>query len=190
MEEIWKDIPNYVGHYQVSSLGRVKSLPRVIVKSKGGKVYLAEKYLRFNLVNHYYSVMLYNKEKNIIPKLIRVHRFVAEAFVENPENKPYINHKNLDKLDNRATNLEFCTPKENTNHAKENGRLVVTNGEINGMSKLKASDVVKIKEMLRDGYMQKEIALIFNVCQNCISRIKTGKRWGYLNDIKNVSAVY
>ena len=93
--EIWKDIPNLKG-YQVSNIGRIKSL-----KFKN------EKILKY-FVNEigYPTINLYEGTKR---KQYRVHRLVAQAFIDNPNNYPCINHKNEIKTDNRVENLEWCT---------------------------------------------------------------------------------
>lgn len=100
MAEIWKDIPDYKGLYQVSNMGRIKSF-------KSGK----EKVLKPQLGNHKYMVVgLYNKGK-ISTKTI--HRIVAEVFIPNPNNKPQIDHINAIRSDNRAENLRWSTVLEN-----------------------------------------------------------------------------
>lgn len=106
-KEIWKDIKGYEGLYQISSYGNVRSLPRQ--KTKGGLLSKAK-----NGRNGYYFVNLY---ANGIGKRYFVHKLVAQAFIPNPKNKPQINHKNGNKLDNYATNLEWVTCKENIEHA-------------------------------------------------------------------------
>ena len=95
MKEIWKDIKNYEGHYQVSNLSRVKSI-------KFGK----EIILKQNIRGGYYYVRLY---KNGIVKNYFVHRLVAEAFIPNPNNYPCVNHKDENKLNNIIENLEWCS---------------------------------------------------------------------------------
>lgn len=99
MEEIWKDIEGYEGLYQVSNLGKVKSLNY----NKTAKSELLK--LRKN-TNGYTRVVLYKNRK---AKDYQVHRLVAEAFIPNPNNYPIINHKDENKTNNRVDNLEWCT---------------------------------------------------------------------------------
>ena len=94
-EEVWKDVVGYEGRYMVSNIGRVKSL----LHGKG-------KLLRLLNSNKYYFVRL---RKDGASKCLYVHRLVAEAFIDNPNHYPVVNHINWDKLDNRVENLEWCT---------------------------------------------------------------------------------
>lgn len=107
MLEIWKDIEGYENKYQVSSLGRIRSLnyhstgkPQLISLTPDGVGYLR------------LALWRGNKES---PR--RVHRLVAHAFIPNPSSKPEVNHKNGIKADNRVENLEWCTRQENMTHA-------------------------------------------------------------------------
>lgn len=102
-KEEWKDIPGYENTYQVSNLGRVRSLKyRKTNKTKILKIsFFRTGYARVNL----------QKDKQSVSKL--VHRLVAEAFIPNPDNKPEVNHINGDKSDNNIKNLEWMTSSEN-----------------------------------------------------------------------------
>ena len=102
MEEIWKDKKDYEGHYQVSNLGRVKSI-------KFGKEIILKQHIR----GGYYSVVL---SKNGILKIFKVHRLVAEVFLPNPNNYKEVNHKDENKANNVVTNLEWCDRKYNQNY--------------------------------------------------------------------------
>lgn len=114
--EIWKDVAGYEGLYQVSSEGRVKSLERT--DSWGRTV--KERILKTNVVGGgYLSVVLYAGGKT---RMFFVHRLVCQAFHENPDNKPQVNHINEIKTDNRACNLEWCTCKQNINHGTAKDR--------------------------------------------------------------------
>ena len=112
-KEIWRDIEGYEGLYQVSDQGRVKSL--------GHKLRKSERILK-PVVRHdgYQVVGLYTGGK---PKTLKVHRLVCQAFHENPENKPQVNHLNEIKTDNRASNLEWATARENSNFGTRTERL-------------------------------------------------------------------
>lgn len=113
-DEIWKDIVGYEDIYEVSSLGRVKSLPKQRGTAFVGSFLLSPK----NNRDGYLCVSL-NKNKN--KKHVMVHRLVAQAFHINPENKKTVNHIDCNKKNNNASNLEWNTHKENVNHAWGNG---------------------------------------------------------------------
>ena len=159
-KEIWKDVPNYEGLYQVSNLGRVKSLNY----SRGSK----EKMLKPKPNgNGYYYISLY---KNRTPKNKYIHRLVTLAFYG--ESKLTVNHKNGIKSDNRLDNLEYRTQSENNQHAYDTG--LKARGESHVQSKLTDAEARKIKYE-HHGMTQKDIAKIYGIAQALVSRIRSGK---------------
>lgn len=120
MEEIWKDIENYEG-YQVSNLGRIRSVDRFIERQNKFKVRLNGKLLKQGLCkNGYYIVNLWKNNKS---ETLYVHRLVATAFVPNPENLPFVNHKDETKINNDYRNLEWCTMDYNFNYGTARKRM-------------------------------------------------------------------
>lgn len=117
MKEIWKDIEGYEGLYQVSNLGRIKSLKR---KDSLGRT-IQEKILKLSKTSWgYFRITLKkeNKRKNFL-----VHRLVAKTFIPNPNNYLEVNHKDEDKLNNEIENLEWCDRNYNANYGTIKERL-------------------------------------------------------------------
>jgi hypothetical protein len=125
-KEIWKDIPNYEEQYQVSNLGRVKSKERIVLRNNKHKIHLKEKIL-YQGERSGYKVVFFIK--NGIKKSFQIHRLVADAFIPNPENKPQVNHIDGNKVNNKITNLEWVTAKENINHAYKIGLSKIHNNK-------------------------------------------------------------
>lgn len=124
MEEVWKDIKDYEGYYQVSNLGRVRSLDRVISRN-GKNTLLKGQLLTIRLAKCGY--LYCGLSKNGKHTLFRVHRLVAEAFIPNPNNLPQVNHKSEDKADNSVDNLEWCDAKYNCNYGERTKKCAAHN---------------------------------------------------------------
>ncbi len=122
---------------------------------------------------HYMAFREDGKQKNYY-----IHRLVAETFIDNPDNKPFVNHINGDKGDNTVFNLEWVTTAENNQHARETGLLVTPKGEDSRLSLLTNEQVIEIKRQLAEGKKQRDIAAEFGVHFTLISHIKAGRKWG------------
>ncbi len=124
-QEVFKDVSGYEGSYQVSNLGRVKSLERTRLTNKGGSTKVNERILYSNTDSNGYEYVSLSKGGTM--KSLKVHRLVGLCFIPNPENKPQINHKNGIKSDNNYHNLEWCTCRENAIHAFQLGLRLPNN---------------------------------------------------------------
>lgn len=166
-KEIWLPIKEYENLYEISNLGRIKSLIK-----KGSSIEKIKKN-GFDVNTGYINVQL---RKNNIPLTKRVHRMVAIAFIPNPLNKPCVNHKDGDKKNCKVSNLEWMTYSENTLHSFKNGLQKKIFGNKNYITKLKDSDVIEIRDLIKKQISNKEIALLYKVNPSQISRIKNNKR--------------
>ena len=118
---IWQEIRGYEGLYRVSNLGRVKSENRVAMRGNGAPQTFSEKIIaQRDNPNGYHRVMLWKDGKQ---EYRLVHRLVAEAFVQNVDNKPAADHIDFDRHDNRAENSRWCTQAENLGRPRESGRI-------------------------------------------------------------------
>jgi hypothetical protein len=142
MEEIWKTIPGYEGYYQVSSMGRVRSMPRY-VKCRAGKERLAKGRIRKTVPygnGGYLSVTLsVGNNFSTHP----VHRLVAMTFLPAIPGKTAVNHKDGHKLNNRVENLEWCTFAENTKHGYDMG-LIKTPPTRSGKQHFRSKPVIQM----------------------------------------------
>lgn len=167
--ELWKDIEGYEGLYQISNHGRVKSLnynhtccEQILVPVKHHTNYL--------------TISLY---KNGVKQLKLIHRLVANAFIENPNNYSCVNHKDENKLNNDVENLEWCTHKYNSNYGTRNkrisekGRIMVNQYTLDGVLIKTWNSLTEISKTLH--------IPIGNICECCKGVYKTthGYIWKY-----------
>lgn len=115
------------------------------------------------------------------------HRLIAEAFIPNPENKPVVNHKNGNKVDNRVVNLEWTTHKENVLHAMSTGLRQTE--VINEYRPIEDSVAVEICKMLEQGSRNKDICNMFNLRQSVVSDIKAGRSYKDISKDFNFSKI-
>lgn len=167
--EIWKDLNAF---YEVSDLGQVRSKSRFVRSTWGGSYLKDGRVLRqTDNGNGYLQVSLCYDG---VTKMERVHRLVALVFVENPLGLPKVNHKDNNRRNNAAINLEWCTQSENIKHAQMQGRMQHQGGVL---AKLDYGTVYEIKRKMVLGATNKELSKAFNVHPGTINCIRTGRNW-------------
>lgn len=164
--EIWKDIPNYEGLYQISNLGNVKSLYRITNNNH----IIHEKILKPQDNNNGYLVVNLYKNNKMKAKLI--HRLVAKTFIDNPNNYNYINHIDKNKSNNTVNNLEWCTQSYNVIYSK--GRKVNQYDKNNNFIKTWNS-IADVKRLLNI-----DSSSIIRCCKG-IKKSAGGFKWEYNN---------
>lgn len=169
-KEIWKNIKNYKGLYQISNYGKVKSL----IKHNGTN----ERILKLGKRSGYFQVMLCKKQNK---KTYYTHRLVLETFIGLCPLNMEACHGDGNKENNFIKNLRWGTHRENSDDQIRHGTTL--RGLKNPSIKLNELQVRIIKRLLSDNYLtQQEIAKIFGVSPSLISHIKTKRLWEYLTD--------
>lgn len=168
-KEYWKDIDGYEGIYQVSNLGRVRSLNRYIDNRGTQQLIKGKIYIGNNNGNGYLYINLCKSGK-ITRKA--THRLVAEAFIDNPNNLPQVNHKDENKQNNCVDNLEWCDAKFNANYGTRNKRMK------NNIIKKYSKKVIQYDldgNFIREFNSIEDTAKHFNVTSQSINRCCKGK---------------
>jgi len=189
--EVWKNVVGYEGLYQVSNKGRVYSFGVDFIKDNKKRHFVKSGILKATPTHDgYLRVRLYKYKKG---KDLRIHRIVADAFVENddPKNKIIVNHINGDKSDNNAENLEWCTYTENAIHAFKTGLRKSPNANANGNSqgeKVHNSILTdeKVRYIRRNAktnggtYTNSQLSEKLNVCTTTIWQVINKKTWKHV----------
>ena len=190
IEEIWKPVVGYEGIYEVSSLGRVKSCERTIIRSNGREINFPDKIMKPSINHKGYEII--DLRENGKRSGGFVHRLVGEAFIENPYNKKQINHKNGIKTDNRVENLEWVTNQENMRHAYKSG---IRNNDLIAKSNRKKVDqltleghLIKTFDSIEDAIKSTDVNNISAVCRGVRNKAG-GFKWRYSTEFGGGSDV-
>lgn len=162
-----KKVINNVKFYEIDSFGNVYG-PRGLLKS-------------FVSNTGYQRVCLYTEDG---PKKFSVHRLVAEAFLPNPKNKPYINHKDGNKLNNKVDNLEWSTASENMIHARDMGLTDVGIEKYNNV--YSEEQIHTVCSMMEEGYRNCDICLLTDIPKSTVSQIRNGVVWLHISREYNI----
>lgn len=163
MFEIWKIIEEFP-KYEVSSLGKVRGLVR-------------GRNLTPTVNDGYLAVKLYG----CCIKTIKVHRLVAKAFLENPDDLLEVNHKDGNKHNNCVPNLEWINHRDNIIHAYKMGLIPLLKGELNGMSKLTESQVLEIRnKYIPRKYSCRKLASEYGISATKVCQIINNKAWSHI----------
>lgn len=165
-KEIWKPVVGFEGAYEVSSLGKLKRIADACGTHTG-------RIVRCSVVRRGYIRTALSYKSKITWQF--VHRIVAMAFIPNPENKPCVNHIDCCPSNNKVSNLEWVTYRENTTHAQENNRIIV--GEQCTFTKLKSSDILLIRS---SSLSVEELAEKFGVHPQTIKKVISKKTWKHI----------
>lgn len=178
---MWKDVVGYEDLYSVNELGQIKRKHRIWIREEdGAKITINEMIMKTRVLRGYETIGL---TKDHIQLTKPVHRIIAKAFIPNPENKPEINHKDGNKLNNSIENLEWVTESENTLHAFRLGlRKTTDGGTSKSVAKLNPNtkEILEIYPSLREldrttSFLRKEVSL---ACRN--GRLYKGYCWKFI----------
>lgn len=172
---VWKDIPGYVGKYQINKGGRIRTLSRLDAAGH----YIKGLNFKFSTLPDGYKIATLSNKG--IQKSYRINRLVAKIFIPNPLNKLTVNHKNGIKWDNRVNNLEWTTHSENELHSYRILGKKPRKGSSQPLAKLTEFQVLEIKNLLINSELsQQKISEIYNISRGGISKIQRGLTWNHV----------
>jgi hypothetical protein len=174
--EVWKDVQGFEDKYQISNTGKVKSKPRILIRSNGHSQTVKGRVLKTFINPNGYEFAVF--QVGINTKNFAVHRLVAIHFLDNPEKKYAVNHKNGIKTDNDINNLEWVTKSENEIHARKIG-LKCTKGEKASKAILTEKEVKMIR-CICAYYSEYKIAKMYGVSRSCIASIIRRRSWKHV----------
>jgi hypothetical protein len=175
--EIWKDINEFNNEYQISNLGRIRSKEAVIIRSNGSPYKRESKILKPALDKGYLKGAVCVNKKMISYK---IHKLVANYFVDGKKDGLEVNHINGVKSDNNSQNLEWVTHSENIIHAVKIGLLPVTRGSQRVQAKMDEQTVLKIYDLRSKGLQRKLILSELGITINMYKDVIRGKSWKHV----------
>lgn len=187
VNEEWRDVVGFEGYYQVSNLGRVRSLDRTVVAKAGHSIFLKGRIMKLRLSHGYWAVGLC---VNGVMSSAKIHCLVAKAFIGDRPLGYDINHIDGNKLNNAVSNLEYCTHAKNMQHAVSTGLQLGCKGEDHPKSILTDRKVLEIRRLFAQGGISKAaIARMYGVSYGAIFDILSNRRWTHVKDpYENTSA--
>jgi len=172
--EVWKDIEGYKGYYQISNMGQVRSVSRMVMSGGVARKRVGKLLKQYCGTDGYMYVRLCKLGK---AKYWRAHRLVAIHFIPNPNNYPAVNHLDADVTNNQISNLEWCTIKQNNKHTYNLGRNNQRYGSEHWQSKIDEIKARAIKHLLKTDMPMTHIAAAVDTTYHIVKAIKQGRTW-------------
>jgi hypothetical protein len=176
--EVWKDVLGLENFYQVSNMGKVKTMPREVIRGRGGVYKTPERLLNPSINSDGYYTGIFRVNKKACN--YKVHTLVALAFIGQIPKGMEVNHKNGIKTDNRVENLEIITKSQNIKHAFNIGLNKPNKGEKNGNSKYTKEDAIKVKKLIKNGLTETQIVNEINCSIHFVRDIRRNRTWAHV----------
>jgi len=177
-EEMWRPVIGYEGYYEVSSLGRVRSVDRYVNHSPGTKAMKKGRVLRGGKAPNGYRTTSLSKDGTSTTH--STHTLVASAYLGRRPDGHQVNHKDGRKENNAANNLEYVTPKENTRHSWQFGLQSVQRGTDCYNARITPKDVARIRRSYAGGQTQRSLAAEYKTSPANISAICLRRSWRHI----------
>jgi len=179
-QEEWRDIKGYEGRYQVSSLGLIKSISRLVEYVAGYTKSVKGRTMKLCVANNGYLQIALNRDNT--EKNYTVHRIVAQTFIPNPDNLPCVLHNDDDPTNNCVSNLRWGTQQDNIDDRTKRGRTSV--GESRPCSKLTEREVLEIRQLFSStqgsSLSDRKVGKRYGVTGATIHKVRLGISWKYL----------